>query len=46
MSNSQAHIVTMSQTSITVCGLRNHSVTSAAKLRDHTNDTTPIMVVV
>jgi len=46
MSNSHAHIVTMSQTSITVCGLRNHSVISAAKLKDQMNDTTPIMVVV
>jgi len=39
-------MTTMSQTSITVWGLRNHSETSAAKLRDQTKLTTPIMVAV
>ena len=43
MSNSQAHITTISQTSRTECGLRSHNITSAARLRHHTVDTTPIM---
>src|SRR5690242_18754287 len=46
MSNSHAHITTISQTSITLCGRRNHSTISAARLRHHTVDTTTIMLVV
>ena len=46
MSNSQAHSTTISQTSITECGRRNHSTSSAARLSNHTADTTPIMAEV
>ena len=44
MSNSQAHITTISQMSSTEYGLRNHSPASAARLSDHTVDTTPSMM--
>ena len=46
MSNSQAHITTMSQTSSTECGRRHHSTRRAARLSDHTAETTPIMTEV
>jgi len=44
MSNSQAHITTISQTSRTKCGLRSHSTTNAARLRHHTVETTASMM--
>ncbi len=43
MSNIQAHITTISQTSSTECGLRSHRLTNAARLRHHTIETTPSM---
>ncbi len=44
MSNIQAHVTTMSQTSSTECGRRNHSTISAARLRSTSVDTVPIKV--
>ena len=44
MSNSQAHITTMSQTSSTECGRRNQRTTSAAKLRNNNVDRMPIRI--
>ena len=46
MSNSQAHITTISQMSSTKCGLRSQSTDNAARLRHHTVETTPIMTAV
>ena len=46
MSSSQAHSTTISQTSITECGLRTKSTASAARQRHQIDDTTTIIVVV
>jgi len=46
MSNSQAHITTMSQTSSTECGRRNHRISSAARLRSNSADMAPVKIQV
>src|SRR3954464_13489853 len=46
MSNSHAHITTISQRSMTERWRRSHNTMSAARLRHHTADTTTIMTVV
>src|SRR5215475_328341 len=46
MSNSQAHITTISQTSITECGRRNQSTASAARLMHQTVEIAMVWAVV